>query len=272
MTELSLPLCLAMLASVADPATSQGDIAFLGSHEVITPAIHLDAANGGAWHLDLRPNLSFFLLRVHSEASDVRADPRRWEAQTGVLMMYVDSKMLLLDDRSDPDTFNTAIPSEPLFVTLEGAVAPKEQIEGPMRLTVIPNRFDAGWLSEDCASDLGNLALIDTVWRIRSLRGEDLPKTPPAGEPFLILHSDQNQFSASVGCNTVLGRYSADGDLTFTPSMRTTMACDDDLVEWEARLGIVLAETKLHSITGRTLRLQDEKGAVVAELEAVCEP
>jgi heat shock protein HslJ len=118
--------------------------------------------------------------------------------------------------------------------------------------------------------DLGGETLLFDVRNSQRLRPQDARSG--AAEPLFVRHRDGNRFSASVGCNTVLGWLSADGGLTFTVSMRTTMACDDDLAGWEARLAVVLSATKRHSICGHNLRLQDEKGAVVAELEAVYVP
>jgi len=131
----------------------------------------------------------------------------------------------------------------------------------------------ATWPGEECASAAAAPSLTGTVWRIRSLDGEDLAWAPPAREPFFTLHDGAGIFNASVGCNTMMGGFSADrGSLSFTPPASTMMACPDDLAAWEVRLGEVLGATAGQVIAGRTLRLLSSDGAVRAELEAVYLP
>lgn len=164
-------------------------------------------------------------------------------------------------------------PADPLFVTIDATIAPREQMEGPTRLTVIVDRYGATWPGEDCASAAAAPSLTGTVWRIRSLDGEDLAWAPPAREPFLTLRDGAGRFNASVGCNTMMGGFSADrGSLNFTLPASTMMSCPDDLAAWEVRLADVLGVTAGQVIAGRTLRLLSSDGTVRAELEAVYLP
>lgn len=161
-------------------------------------------------------------------------------------------------------------PAEPLFVTIRASIATREQMEGPDRPTVSVERFDATWAGEDCGRARAKPSLADTVWRLRSLGDEPFAWTPPASEPFLVLRAKDRRFNASVGCNAMFGGFTVDGEqLTMTAPASTMMACPDEQAEAEARLGKVLGATAAYAIGGRTLRLLDAEGAVLAAFEAV---
>ncbi len=168
---------------------------------------------------------------------------------------------------------NRPAPGEPLFVAFEATIAMREPMEGPARPMAVVDRFDAAWPGENCARAATNPALEETVWRIRSIGGVPVDWAPPGNEPHLLLHRGEGRFNASVGCNSMRGGYAADGgSLSFSAAASTMMACSDDLAAVEAELTAALSATAAQTIGGRTLRLFDQTGAVVAELEAVYLP
>lgn len=178
---------------------------------------------------------------------------------------YLALESAYLDDRPGP--------GEPLFVTVAATIVQRAQMEGADRLTVVPDQFGATWPGETCARAAAAPTLAGTVWRIRSLAGEDLDWSPPGREPALVLRAGEGRFTATVGCNTLLGGFTVTGDdLAFGPAASTMMACPDPQAGWEARLGKVLAATASHAIGGRTLRLFDGGGGVIARGEAVYLP
>ncbi len=164
-------------------------------------------------------------------------------------------------------------PAEPLFVTLDGTIAPREQMEGPERLTVTVEEFHSTWPGETCERAAAEPALAGTIWRILTLGGEPVSWSPPAREPYLVLRAGEGRFNASVGCNTMMGGFTADAaGLAFTEPASTLMACPDDLARWEATLASALGATADHAIGGRTLRLLDADGAILGEFEAAYLP
>lgn len=165
-------------------------------------------------------------------------------------------------------------PAEPLFVTLETTIASRAQMEGPDRLTVIVDAFDATWPGESCVGAAAAPRLTGTVWRIRAIGGDSLPWSPPAREPFILFNAEDARVNASVGCNTMLGRFEvgAGRTLSLGPLAGTMMACPDDLASQETALTVALAATAGFAIGGRSLRLFDAQGAPTAELEAVYLP
>lgn len=178
---------------------------------------------------------------------------------------YVDLERAYLEDRPGP--------AEPLYVTIDATIAERPQMEGPDRPSVIVDGFGATWPGENCERAVGVHGLTSTVWRIRTIGGEALAWSPPAREPFLVFDEEELRFNASVGCNTILGSFSAsEYDLAFGPAASTMMACPDDLADHEAALVAALEATTGHMIGGRSLHLLDDGGSLTAELEAVYLP
>lgn len=169
--------------------------------------------------------------------------------------------------------WDSPAPAEPLFVTVDASIDTREQMEGPPRPTVTVTELEATWPGETCARATASPALDGTVWRITALEEQSLDWSPPAREPFLVIRSEEETFNASVGCNTMRGAVSfSESTLSFSQPASTMMACPDELAGWEARLGAVLEAATTHLIGGRSLRLMDDEGRSLAELEAVYLP
>lgn len=179
---------------------------------------------------------------------------------------YLELERTYLEDRPGP--------GEPLFVTLDATIETRPQMEGPDRLTVIAESFDATWPGETCARAAPAPRLTGTVWRIRSVGDVPTQWSPPAREPFILFNAEDSRVNASVGCNTMLGRFdaAADGTLSVGPLASTMMACPDDIASQETALTAALGATASFAIGGRTLRLFDAQGALTVELEAVYLP
>lgn len=113
--------------------------------------------------------------------------------------------------------------------------------------------------------------LTETYWRIDQLDGEALPAASGQREAHIVLkHGDPPRFSATVGCNQMLGGYTlSDGGIRFSPAASTRMACPPPLDTLERTLGESLQQTASYEITGETMTLKTESGAVVARLTAV---
>src|SRR6056297_1443664 len=175
---------------------------------------------------------------------------------------YLELERAYLEDRPGP--------AEPLFVTMDATIAMRTQMEGADRLSVTAEDFHATWPGENCIRAAASPDLSGTVWRIATIGGTKVDWS--AREPFLVLDRSDVRFNASVGCNTLLGKYSDVDGLSFDPPASTMMACPDDLAAHETNLAKALEATSRHEIGGRTLRLVDDAGRVTMELEAVYLP
>lgn len=163
-------------------------------------------------------------------------------------------------------------PAEPLFVTLDATISHRVNMEGPARPVVTVDRFGATWQGESCERAAAQPALVGAVWRILSIGETVLDWRPPANEPFVTLR-DGGRFNASVGCNTMMGGFTREGSsLAFTAPAATMMACPEPLAAHEATLAAMLPQVAGYATGGRTLRLTDASGAVLAVLEAVYLP
>jgi len=141
--------------------------------------------------------------------------------------------------------------------------------EGTER-TLVLKRFINVWPGQSCPRALAQAELTETYWRIARLGDEPIRTVGQWREPHLILRQEHNRFSATVGCNRMMGRYEREGDaLRFVGAASTRMACPPPLDAWEHALGGVLDQTRNFRIVAQTLELYDETGASLATLEAV---
>ena len=163
-------------------------------------------------------------------------------------------------------------PAEPLYVTIEGAIEPRADMEGPPRPTVVVRRFLAAWPGESCERNRSNASLADTYWRIAVLKGEVLAAVEGHREANLILRTDpERRAAATVGCNRMVGSYEATegGGLTFGRFASTMMACPPPLDARERALTEVLAATREYGIEGPALVLYDDQREPLAVLQSV---
>lgn len=151
-----------------------------------------------------------------------------------------------------------------LYFTFEGRVGENG------RITI--TRFINAWPNQSNERSRSDAALTNTYWRIVSMMGEKVGTINARKEPHIMLKEvdGQRRFSATVGCNQLVGGYSSDGDnLTFSMMATTLMACMPPLDAMERTLTTVLAESKRYVIKGQTLELYDMGGNSIALLETV---
>ena len=179
---------------------------------------------------------------------------------------YLALERMYLKDRTGP--------AAPLFVTMKATIEQREQMEGPDRLTVVPEIFGSAFRGEDCSLGNRSLDLHDAVWTIRTLGEVELDAAKTAREPSMVFDARAGTFLASVGCNTMRGTFSvSESELSFAkPIASTMMACPDPFADWEARLGEALSDVVQFEIGGRSLRFLDADGDRLAELRAVYLP
>lgn len=170
-------------------------------------------------------------------------------------------------------------PQAPLLAVIEGRIAPRPGMEGPVRRTVLVDRLIATRPGESCARERATAPLVNTYWKLERLgTGEaPVPALPDRREPHLVLHGAQPgeaggpRFAATAGCNTMAGGYvrRAGGHLEFGQAMATLMACPPPVDALERGLAAALAQTRNYRVTGQTLVLSDAHGEVTALFRAV---
>ena len=164
-------------------------------------------------------------------------------------------------------------PGAPLYVTLEGTLAQRPKADGGGQETsLVVKRFIGAWPNQSCGRGKADTALVNTYWRIVRLDGQPIAAAPGRREPHLLLKNADGKatYSATVGCNTLLGGYSRQGDaLRFTGSASTMMACPPELRQREQALASALARTTQWLGQGQTLQFRDAQGHETAAFEAV---
>lgn len=163
-------------------------------------------------------------------------------------------------------------PGAPLYVHVEGGLLMRPAMEGPDRRSLVVHRFIKTRPDVTCERQQANAALTNTYWRIDRLGDEAVVGLPERREPHLILRAgDAHRFAATLGCNQMNGPYALadDGRLTFGLTASTMMACPPPLDALERTLAETLSAVRSYQISGETLVLYDEAGAVIALLTAV---
>lgn len=119
------------------------------------------------------------------------------------------------------------------------------------------------------ANDGKNPELTGTRWKLIELYGKEFKESAMGKPGFLLLQLD-GRFSASAGCNTLMGAYEiAMGTrIRFKPEMASTMmACPD--METEQRFKEMLLAVNTVSLFGSSLSLSSNRMAPFARFEAV---
>ncbi len=163
-------------------------------------------------------------------------------------------------------------PAEPLYVNVVGKFDLSPAMEGPDQMSLKVGKFVRTRAGITCERQRADATLTNTYWRIDSLAGEDLSGLPEGTrEPRLMLQSDdENRFSATVGCNGMMGTYTQQGNtLEFGRIAGTLMACQAPLDTLEPLLAQTLTSVRRYEINGETLALYDEADEIIALLTAV---
>lgn len=159
-------------------------------------------------------------------------------------------------------------PGGPLMVSFEGSIDDMPSLdENGDEPTVMVERFVGVWPDQTCDQALGDATLKGTEWAIRRLARTDLPVE--AEDSWLLLDDEEDRFSATVGCNQLVGAFDQkDTRLRFGPAAATMMACPEPVDAWEAALSEVLNETNSYRIVGTSLEFLDRDGHAIAAFEA----
>lgn len=164
-----------------------------------------------------------------------------------------------------------AEPGQELMVTFDGRIAERPRMEGEgSEETAIVERFISVWPGESCDRNRADAPLTNTYWRIVKLCDEEVRGKEGHREPHILLRADSPRFSATAGCNQIVGGYETTGEtLRFQQPASTMMACPPPVDQLERRLADALAKTATWRINGQVLELRDNDGRSIALLRAL---
>lgn len=169
-----------------------------------------------------------------------------------------------------------AAPMAPLLARLDGRIAMAEQMEGPARPSLTVERFHHVTPGGACATARAPAGLVNSFWRVDVAEAQALDGAGGGREPYLLLLPEADgatRFSATAGCNMMMGSYELDDDaLTFGPVATTMMACPPPLDRLEQGFAAALEAVARFEIDGHALRLLDADGRIRMQLTAVNTP
>ena len=162
-------------------------------------------------------------------------------------------------------------PGQPLMVTFEGSIEERPRADGGgTEATAVVQRFINVWPGETCERNRADASLTNTYWRIVKLGDEDVRAEDGHREPHMLLRANEARFSATVGCNQLIGGYETAGEsLRFGQVASTLMACPPPLDQLERRLVEALANTRTGTSRVRFSNCATARDRSVALFQAV---
>lgn len=164
---------------------------------------------------------------------------------------------------------------KPLMASFDGGLSDTRTADGGVKSAVVVEKFTGVWPEETCERAMSGTSLTNTYWKILRLGKSELEVAEGAREPHLVLREGETRFTATVGCNQIIGEFSRDGDkLNFGTGTgaSTMMACPAPLDIWEQQMIEALSATTSWRVNGQALELLDASGMQIALLQAVALP
>ena len=150
-----------------------------------------------------------------------------------------------------------------LLVSLEGRV---ERDDGGRSVLVV-EKFLRAMPDQTCESRAPAARLEGTRWRPVRIGERAVTVTSRDREPWLQLDAGTGRITGSGGCNRIAGRYETGrGTLRFREVISTRMLCPS--MSTEVGFLRALEGTRRHRLLDRILELLDERGTLLARLEA----
>jgi heat shock protein HslJ len=111
--------------------------------------------------------------------------------------------------------------------------------------------------------------ITDRKWKLVELAGKPVADKINGKEPFILLYTKDNRYSASGGCNGLGGEFilQGNGRLKFTQGMSTMMACENMEIEKEFKRVLEMADN--YSLSGDNLSLNKARMAPLARFKEV---
>lgn len=111
--------------------------------------------------------------------------------------------------------------------------------------------------------------ITDRKWKLVELAGKPVADKVNGKEPFILLQTKENRYSASGGCNGIGGTFVLQdhGRIKFSPGMSTMMACEHMEIENELKRVLITADN--YSLSGDDLSLNKARMSPLARFKAV---
>ena len=158
----------------------------------------------------------------------------------------------------------------PILAIVEARVEDRMPMEGPgPRPTLIVEKFISVEPGQRCSGPGSTAQLENTYWKLMAIRDTAVETPEGAREIHLVLNSEQRRINGFGGCNGFSGSYWLENEkIRFNGIATTMMACAGSGMETERKLQEILTKVTGWMISGETLQLNNEQGAVLATFES----
>ncbi len=111
--------------------------------------------------------------------------------------------------------------------------------------------------------------ITDKKWKLIELSGSPVADEINGKQPFILLHTADNRYSAMAGCNGLGGTFTLPGNnrIKFSQGMSTMMACEHMDIETGLNKALLIADN--YTVSGNILSLNKARMAPLARFEAV---
>ena len=157
---------------------------------------------------------------------------------------------------------------EALLVTIEGSLQSRSTMgRGSEKEMLVVEWFLEMNPNQDCAGNIRQSNLFDTIWRVVELDGKPVTMTDGQREAYVILEVEDNRMYGFSGCNKFFGTYLVKGEIfVFNKMAGTRMACLKGL-DLENEFLKAMHKTEAYRVRDGVLELRDRDENVLARLQ-----
>lgn len=225
-------------------------------------------------HVDL------VLIRVKSgKAADTSSRMRgiySYMADAATFVDCADGRRMSVAEEGDNAALQAAYtaartgPGAEHLVTVDAHIAMRPMAEGGSvsRPVLWVDRYIGFSTKQNCDSTASEAELVNTYWKLLTIKGKPIEVGGRQREPHIILQADKQRVVGFGGCNRLMGSYTLEGDrLKFGRTASTMMACPQGM-ELERAFHETLQAVVQWRIHGQRMELLDIHGNVLAEFES----
>jgi len=159
-------------------------------------------------------------------------------------------------------------PGQEVLVSVDARIALRPPMEGSgLRETLVVDRVVGAWPDRSCSRRVATASIDQIAWAPTHAGGAPIEVAGLPLAPFLELRPGSRQFSASDGCNRIVGSYQQDeARLTFSIGAVTRIGCPEGS-QVNRAFSDALAATRSWRIVEDRLELLNDRGEAIARFE-----
>ena len=133
-----------------------------------------------------------------------------------------------------------------------------------LSLSACQSTSDASTAASGSSAQLHN-----TLWKLTGMNGKAVQNSQGQRMASLTLSSEQSRARIATACNSGSAAFTLNGNaIKFAATMSTKMGCEPSLMQQEAAIFKVIADTTRYEIKGDTLELYNPSNKLLASFQA----